>query len=151
MQNPMPPVATIVPTIHTIHGDTRTDNYRWLQDKTSADVIAYLDAENAYTKSMMEPTEALQTTLYEEMLGRIQETDLSVPFRLAKDAVIDSFERSYLSQLLEAAGGNMSKAARMAGMDRMYLHRLVQKHGLRGGRGQGIGEHGVRVSGLTDI
>ena len=44
---------------------------------------------------------------------------------------ISSFERSYLSQLLEAAGGNMSKAARMAGMDRMYLHRLVQKHGLR--------------------
>ena len=57
-----------------------------------------------------------------------------MPFRISKDAVIDSFERSYLSQLLEAAGGNMSKAARMAGMDRMYLHRLVQKHGLRGGR-----------------
>jgi len=64
--------------------------------------------------------------------------DLSVPFRLAKDAVIDSFERSYLSQLLEAAGGNMSKAARMAGMDRMYLHRLVQKHGLRGNKGDSI-------------
>jgi DNA-binding NtrC family response regulator len=61
--------------------------------------------------------------------------DLSTPFRLAKDAVIDAFERSYLSQLLEAAGGNMSKAARMAGMDRMYLHRLVQKHGLRGNKG----------------
>ena len=42
----------------------------------------------------------------------------------------------------------MSKAARMAGMDRMYLHRLVQKHGLRGGRGgQGSsGEHqAIRV------
>ncbi|CAN5917659.1 hypothetical protein BH11MYX4_BH11MYX4_13480 [soil metagenome] len=64
--------------------------------------------------------------------------DLSVPFRLAKDAVIDSFERSYLSQLLEAAGGNMSKASRMAGMDRMYLHRLVQKHGLRGGKSDQI-------------
>ncbi len=64
----------------------------------------------------------------------VQGVDLSVPFRLAKDAVIDSFERSYLSQLLDAAGGNMSKASRMAGMDRMYLHRLVQKHGLRGGR-----------------
>jgi DNA-binding NtrC family response regulator len=58
--------------------------------------------------------------------------DLTVPFRIAKDGVIDSFERTYLSQLLEASGGNMSKAARMAGMDRMYLHRLVQKHGLRG-------------------
>ncbi|MBB6052452.1 S9 family peptidase [Armatimonas rosea] len=80
MQNTIPPVATIVPTTHTIHGDTRTDNYRWLQDKTSADVIAYLDAENAYTKSVMEPTEALQKTLYDELLGRIQETDLSVPY-----------------------------------------------------------------------
>jgi transcriptional regulator with GAF, ATPase, and Fis domain len=85
--------------------------------------------------------------------GPINGIDLSVPFRIAKDAVIDSFERSYLSQLLEAAGGNMSKAARMAGMDRMYLHRLVQKHGLRGGRGGGgggTGEHGIRVSPLKD-
>jgi DNA-binding NtrC family response regulator len=62
--------------------------------------------------------------------------DLTVPFRIAKDGVIDSFERTYLSQLIEAAGGNMSKAARMAGMDRMYLHRLVQKHGLRGTKSQ---------------
>jgi DNA-binding NtrC family response regulator len=75
--------------------------------------------------------------------GPVNGIDLSVPFRIAKDAVIDSFERGYLSQLLEAAGGNMSKAARMAGMDRMYLHRLVQKHGLRSGRGAGggSGEH----------
>ena len=55
----------------------------------------------------------------------------TVPFKLAKDATVDAFERSYLSALLEAAGGNISKAARNAGMDRMYLHRLVQKHNLR--------------------
>jgi DNA-binding NtrC family response regulator len=59
--------------------------------------------------------------------------DISVPFKIAKDGAIDTFERGYLTALLEAAGNNMSKAARMAGMDRMYLHRLVQKHGLRGG------------------
>ena len=52
---------------------------------------------------------------------------------LAKDAAVDTFERAYLGALLEACNGNMSKAARTAGMDRMYLHRLVQKHGLRGG------------------
>ena len=63
--------------------------------------------------------------------GAANAIDLAVPFRIAKDAVIDSFERGYLSSLLEAAGNNMSKASRMAGMDRMYLHRLVQKHGLR--------------------
>jgi DNA-binding NtrC family response regulator len=54
-----------------------------------------------------------------------------VPFKLAKDTVVDGFERSYLSNLLEQCGGNISKAARTAGMDRMYLHRLVQKHGLK--------------------
>jgi DNA-binding NtrC family response regulator len=59
--------------------------------------------------------------------------DIGVPFKIAKDGAIDTFERGYLTALLEAAGNNMSKAARMAGMDRMYLHRLVQKHGLRGG------------------
>jgi transcriptional regulator with GAF, ATPase, and Fis domain len=59
--------------------------------------------------------------------------DISVPFRIAKDCAIDAFERGYLTALLDAAGNNMSKASRMAGMDRMYLHRLVQKHGLRGG------------------
>ena len=78
--------------------------------------------------------------------GPINGIDLSVPFRIAKDAVIDSFERGYLSQLLEAASGNMSKAARMAGMDRMYLHRLVQKHGLRGGRGGAAGPTGEHQS-----
>ena len=57
--------------------------------------------------------------------------DLGVPFKLAKEGAVDAFERGYLGALLEQAGGNMSKAARMAGMDRMYLHRLAQKHGLR--------------------
>ena len=63
--------------------------------------------------------------------GPVNGIDLSVPFRIAKDGVIDSFERSYLSQLLEAAGGNMSKAARLAGVDRTTLYRLMEKHGFR--------------------
>ena len=75
-----PPTAKKVPTFHTTHNDTRTDDYRWLQDKTDPEVIAYLDAENAYTKEAMAPTEELQKTLYDELLGRIQETDLSVPY-----------------------------------------------------------------------
>jgi transcriptional regulator with GAF, ATPase, and Fis domain len=59
------------------------------------------------------------------------EVDLRLPFKVAKDAVVDVFERSYVSALLNAAGGNVSRAARSGGMDRMYLHRLIQKHGLR--------------------
>jgi transcriptional regulator with GAF, ATPase, and Fis domain len=66
--------------------------------------------------------------------------DVRLPFKLAKDAVIDAFERGYVASLLEEAGGNVSRAARSGGMDRMYLHRLIQKHGLRpGGRSPGDG------------
>jgi DNA-binding NtrC family response regulator len=68
--------------------------------------------------------------------GASGDVDLGMPFKLAKDAVVNSFERSYLSALLDAASGNVSKAARTGGMDRMYLHRLMQKHGLRNGPGQ---------------
>jgi DNA-binding NtrC family response regulator len=57
--------------------------------------------------------------------------DLPVTFKAAKDAVVDAFEREYIGALLDEAGGNISRAARNGGMDRMYLHRLLQKHGVR--------------------
>jgi DNA-binding NtrC family response regulator len=62
-----------------------------------------------------------------------QGLDLDKPFKLAKEEVINDFERRYLSALLEWAGGNISKAARRAKMDRMYLYRLLQRYDLRGG------------------
>ena len=77
----MPPVAKIVPHSMTVHGDTRVDNYFWLRDRTDPDTIVYLETENAYTKEKLQHTEALQATLYAEMLGRIQQTDLSVPVK----------------------------------------------------------------------
>ena len=65
----------------TVNGDTRVDNYFWLRDRKDPDTIAYLEAENQYTKEKLEHTEALQAALYTEMLGRIQQTDLSVPVK----------------------------------------------------------------------
>lgn len=76
-----PPTAKRVRTTSTLHGDTRVDDYAWLRDKTSAETLAYLDAENAYADAMMKPAEALQEQLYQEMLGRIRQTDINVPFR----------------------------------------------------------------------
>ena len=78
----MPPFATRIPHPTTIHGRTLTDDYFWLRDKESPEVRAYLEAENAYTEEVMQPTKALQETLYAEMLGRIKQTDLSVPSRI---------------------------------------------------------------------
>jgi transcriptional regulator with GAF, ATPase, and Fis domain len=57
--------------------------------------------------------------------------DIEVPFKTAKDGMIDQFERAYLSALLVWSDGNVSRAARKAQLDRMYLHRLLQRHGLR--------------------
>src|SRR6266851_2179054 len=57
------------------------DNYFWLRDKKNPEVKAYLEAENAYTDAMMKPTEGLQKKLYDEMLSRIKETDIEVPYK----------------------------------------------------------------------
>jgi oligopeptidase B len=70
------------PHVTQIHGYTLTDDYFWLRDKTNPEVLKYLEAENTYTEQVMQPTKALQETLYSEMLGRIKQTDLSVPSRL---------------------------------------------------------------------
>jgi oligopeptidase B len=77
----LPPVAEKRPKTDTIHGNTRTDNYFWLREKGSPEVTTYLEAENTYTDAVLKPTEEFQTELYDEMLSRIQETDLSVPYR----------------------------------------------------------------------
>jgi DNA-binding NtrC family response regulator len=57
--------------------------------------------------------------------------DVNIPYKVAKEALVDQFERAYVRAVIAACNGNMTKAARMAGIDRMYLHRLVQKHGSR--------------------
>src|SRR5258705_4771326 len=79
---PKPPVARPEPVEHVLHGHRRVDHYAWLRHKENPEVIAYLNAENAYTDAILKPTEPLQEKLYQEMLGRILQTDLSVPYRL---------------------------------------------------------------------
>ena len=78
---PPPPMAKKMPKTTTIHGETLVDNYFWLREKTNPEVISYLEAENAYTDSVMKPTEALQAALYKEMVGHIKETDENVPYK----------------------------------------------------------------------
>ena len=80
-ESPRPPVAMKRPLTTTLHGDTRVDDYAWLRDKNDPEVIAHLEAENAWSLARMAHTDELQETLYEEMLGRIKQTDLTVPYR----------------------------------------------------------------------
>lgn len=80
-----PPVAKKEPKVLKIHGYEIVDNYAWLRDreeKKNPEIIKYLEAENTYTESFMNPHKAFADNLYKEMLGRIKQTDLSVPYRL---------------------------------------------------------------------
>jgi oligopeptidase B len=76
-----PPVAAQVPRTDTIHGYIRTDPYFWLREKSNPKVIEYLKSENAYTDVMTAHTKALEDSVYREIVGRIKETDNSVPYR----------------------------------------------------------------------
>jgi oligopeptidase B len=78
---PAPPVAARVARTETLHGDVRVDDYYWLREKSNPEVAAYLEAENAYADAVLRHTVPFQESLYREMLARIQETDLSVPYR----------------------------------------------------------------------
>jgi oligopeptidase B len=79
--SPAPPTAKRVPNVTEVNGHKLVDNYYWLRDKTNPEVKAYLESENAYTDAVMKPTEPLQKKLYHEMLGRIKETDVDVPYK----------------------------------------------------------------------
>ena len=79
-----PPVAKKVPHERTHHGDTFIDNYEWLRAKDDPEVIAYLEAENAYTEQQTAGLESLRGAIFDEIKSRTQETDLSVPTRMGQ-------------------------------------------------------------------
>ncbi len=78
-ENPTPPVARREIVETTVWGETLVDPYRWLQDRDAAEVLAHLEAENDYSEKMMASVADLRETLFQEIKGRIKETDMSVP------------------------------------------------------------------------
>jgi len=78
---PTPPVAAVRPQTFHEFGTTRVDQYYWLKERSNPEVIKYLEDENAYTQAVMAHTKPLQERLYEELKGRVLQTDQSVPFR----------------------------------------------------------------------
>src|SRR4029453_12763749 len=76
-----PPVARRESRVEVVHDDKLVDEYFWLRRKEDPQVRAYLESENAYTDLVMKATVPLQEALYSEMLRRIKEKDLSVPYR----------------------------------------------------------------------
>src|SRR3974377_619622 len=87
----LPPVARKDHKETALHGVTLTDDYAWLRDDENPDVTAYLEAENAYAEAVMAPFAELRDKLYQEMLGHIKQTDVSVPHR---DGLFCDFTRT---------------------------------------------------------
>ena len=80
-QAPQPPTAPRQDHVVEWHGERVQDPWFWLREKDSRPVLDYLKAENAYTLALTASLAPFADTLYEEMLGRIQQTDLDVPVR----------------------------------------------------------------------
>jgi oligopeptidase B len=79
--SPSPPVAPREAKDVSVHGDRRIDDYFWLRDRKDPRTLPYLEAENAYAEAWFAPHVALKERLYQEMFGRIQQDDDSVPYR----------------------------------------------------------------------
>lgn len=105
-----PPQAKKIEVKLTEHGQTRTDNYFWMRlsdeqkeaetpDAQTQDVLDYLKAENDYLDAMMKPTEALQASLYEEIVARIKQDDQSVPVKVNGYVYYSRFEKGQDYQL----------------------------------------------------
>lgn len=88
MNDLKPPVPAKKPKVTEINGTRLEDNYSWMRSdkdpktgRVRPEVEEYLLAENAYTEAVMKPYEALSNSLYDEMLARIKQTDVNVPYR----------------------------------------------------------------------
>ncbi len=88
-----PPIAKKIAKEFHLHGDTRVDNYYWLNERENPEVIKYLEAENVYYDTMTAHTKAFQETLFEEMKSRIKEDDESVPYLKDDYYYINRYEK----------------------------------------------------------
>ena len=107
MKIALPPRAPRRPHRHEKHGDVRVDDYHWLLDRDSPEVRAYLEAENAYVRQSMAATADLEQRLYEEIKGRIEQTDMSVPYREGEYCYYHRYEdgREYAIHCRRPVGG----------------------------------------------
>ncbi|MDI1255751.1 MAG: S9 family peptidase [Flavobacterium sp.] len=108
VENLQPPVAKIIPKILKKHGDKRTDNYYWLNDRENPEVIDYLNKENDYYNQMTAHTKDFQKDLFAEMKGRIKEDDASVPYFFNEYFYITRYETGQDYPIYSRKKGSLS-------------------------------------------
>jgi oligopeptidase B len=105
-----PPIARRQTQVTEIHGRKLVDDYAWLRDKSNSEVQAYLEAENAYTECVMQASAPLQAQLYDEMLARLKETDVQVPYQQGEYFYYSRTERGKQYPILCRKPGSLDAA-----------------------------------------
>jgi oligopeptidase B len=135
-----PPVAPRRPHSFTIHGITVVDDYAWLKDENwqevlrdpsilNADIRKYLEAENAYTESLLGHTAPLQKRLVKEMRGRIKEDDSSVPSPDGAYAYLRKFREGGQHELFGRSPRDGGEAEIILDGDELAAHHEYFKFG----------------------
>ena len=119
-----PPLAKRIPKVDVIHGDRRQDDYFWLRNREDPEVIAYLEAENAYTDGVMKPTDGFQDALYREILARIKEDDSTVPYRRGEHFYYSRTEKGKQYPIHCRKTGSLDAPEEVT----LDLNRLVEGH-----------------------
>jgi len=132
-----PPVAPRVEHQEARHGEIVSDPYFWLREKSNPEVARYLEAENAYTEAMTKDLKPFEEVLYKEMLGRIKQTDLSVPVRRGKFYYYSRTEEGkqypiYCRKAAAADGSYDVKAAEAVMLDQNEMAKGLPYLGLSG-------------------
>ncbi|HLG17449.1 MAG TPA: S9 family peptidase [Blastocatellia bacterium] len=141
-----PPLAKKVPHVTQIHGYTLKDDYFWLREKTNPEVIKYLEAENAYTEEVLRPTKGLQEALYKEMLGRIKQTDLSVPSRIGEYFYYSCTEEGKQYPYMCRKKGTMDAAEELL----LDLNKMAEGHSYLGLGAYNVSDDGNWLAYSTD-
>ena len=153
VQPPKPPVAKTHEHRSIWHGESVNDPWFWLREKTNPEVISYLEAENAYMEASTVEAKAFGELLYKEMLGRIQQTDLTVPLRRG---AYDYYSRTeegrqyaiHCRRKVSTDGASDPKAAEEVLLD---LNLLAQGHSFLGLGGFEISDAGTALLYSTDV
>jgi oligopeptidase B len=143
----LPPTASRVPRIDTVHGEQRVDEYSWLRQKDDPEVQAYLKAENAFTDRVMEPLTGFVGSLYQEMLARIKEDDQTVPYRRGRHFYSSRTEKGKQYPIMCRRSGALDAAEEVI----LDLNALAEGHPFLAVGATAVSDDGHLLAYTTDV
>lgn len=141
-----PPMAKKQPVDLTTHGITRSDPYYWLREREDPEVIAYLNAENAFTAEQMAHLQGLEGHLFEEMVGRIKQDDSSVPYRDNGYWYYTRYEEGQEYPIYARKKGSLDAEEQIL----LNVNELAEGHGFYQVMGLSVSEDGKMLAFGTD-